>query len=122
MQSQTHSHEDLPSPQSAQEQQFQELQLIRQLRQQDSAHGGSLQPGHQHALQLRQADLAAASSAGSVSPGATVGHRPLSRAHSSPVVGELCFDRRIIFFITSPCVTSALINWATDASLTKNLF
>ena len=44
--------------------------------------------GNQQALQLRQADLAAASSAGSVSPGATVGHRPLSRAHSSPVVGK----------------------------------
>lgn len=97
--SQTQSHEDLPSPQSAQEQQIQELQLIRQLRQQDSSHGGSLQQGHQHALQLRQADLAAASSAGSVSPGATVGHRPLSRAHSSPVVGKLCLtlNQRAIF-------------------------
>ena len=59
------------------------------MRQQDSPHGGSLQQENQHALQLRQADLAAASSAGSVSPGATVGHRPLSRAHSSPVVGKL---------------------------------
>ena len=69
---------------------MQELQLIRQLRQQDSPQpGGSLQSLQQgHALQLRQADLAAASSAGSVSPGASVGHRPLSRAHSSPVVGE----------------------------------
>ena len=86
--SQTHSHEDLPSPQSTQEQQIQELQLIRQLRQQDSSHDGSLQQGHQHSLQLRQADLAAASAAGSASPGANVGHRPLSRAHSSPVVGK----------------------------------
>jgi len=67
---------------------MQELQLIRQLRQQDSIQGGSLQQGHEHALQLRQADLAAASSAGSASPGASVGHRPLSRAHSSPVVGK----------------------------------
>lgn len=86
-----HSHEDLPSPQSTQEQQIQELQLIRQLRQQDSQQGGSLQslqPGHQHALQLRQADIAAAASAGSASPSASVGHRPLSRAHSSPVVGS----------------------------------
>ena len=48
----------------------------------------SLQQGNQHALQLRQADLVAASSAGSSSPGASVGHRPLSRAHSSPVVGK----------------------------------
>lgn len=89
--SQAHSHEDLPSPQSTQEQQIQELQLIRQLRQQDSQQGGSLQslqPGHQHALQLRQADIAAAASAGSASPSASVGHRPLSRAHSSPVVGR----------------------------------
>lgn len=86
--SQTQSHEDLPSPQSTQEQQMQELQLIRQLQQHDSQHGSSLQPGNQNALHLRQADLAAASSAGSVSPGASVGHRPLSRAHSSPVVGK----------------------------------
>ena len=85
---QTHSHDDLPSPQTSQEQQIQELQLIRQLRQQDSPEKGSLLQGNQQALQLRQADLAAASSAGSVSPGATVGHRPLSRAHSSPVVGK----------------------------------
>ena len=67
---------------------MQELQLIRQLRQQDSSQGRSLQPDNQDALHLRQADLAAVSSAGSVSPGATVGHRPLSRAHSSPVVGK----------------------------------
>lgn len=89
--SKAHSHEDLPSPQSSQEQQIQELQLIRQLRQQDSPQGGSTQSlpqGNQHALQLRQADLAAASSAGSASPSASVGHRPLSRAHSSPVMGK----------------------------------
>lgn len=86
-----HSHEDLPSPQSTQEQQIQELQLIRQLQQQDSKQGSSsnsLHPGQPHALQIRQADIAAASSAGSASTGASIGHRPLSRAHSSPVVGS----------------------------------
>lgn len=88
---QAHSHEDLPSPQSTQEQQIQELQLIRQLQQQDSKQGSSsnsLHPGQPHALQIRQADIAAASSAGSASTGASIGHRPLSRAHSSPVVGK----------------------------------
>lgn len=86
-----HSHEDLPSPQSTQEQQMQELQLIRQLRQQDAQKVGSsqsLHPGQHHTLHLRQADIAAASSAGSASTGALIGHRPLTRAHSSPVVGS----------------------------------
>lgn len=70
---------------------MQELQLIRQLQQQDSKQGSSsnsLHPGQPHALQIRQADIAAASSAGSASTGASIGHRPLSRAHSSPVVGK----------------------------------
>ena len=61
--------------------------------------------GNQQALQLRQADLAAASSAGSVSPGATVGHRPLSRAHSSPVVGK---HTKIIILVV---FSSSLFFW-----------
>ena len=84
--------EETPSPpitQSFKERELQELRLIQQLKQQDQMVPAPHSLQHQQILQIRQAELAAASLAGSSSPGSLIGHRPLSRAHSSPVVGKL---------------------------------
>ncbi|XP_048579720.1 histone deacetylase 4 isoform X2 [Nematostella vectensis] len=83
--------EDLPSPRFLKEQQLQELLLIQQLKQQDLQPRNITQKQllqHQQLLQLRQADVHGASAAGSTSSGASIGHRPLTRASSLPAVAS----------------------------------